>query len=49
MFDILRDIDDGLFYVYYSGTLLETFSFLSNAQEFVETTKLEMENYYHGA
>ena len=48
MFDILVN-DDGLYEVFYSGTFLETFSFLSNAKEFVETTKLEMETYYHGA
>lgn len=46
MFDILQDIDDGLFYVYYSGTLLETFIRRIDADYFVKTTQMEMETYY---
>ena len=37
MFDILRDLDDGLFCVYYSGTLLDGFDSREEAeQEFYE-------------
>jgi hypothetical protein len=46
MFDILQDLDDGLFCVYYSGTLLEAFDSFKDAELFVNTTKMEMEAYY---
>jgi hypothetical protein len=46
MFDILRDLDDGLFCVYYSGTLLEAFDSRREAEEYVNTTKMEMDTYY---
>jgi hypothetical protein len=46
MFNILQDLDDSLFYVYYSGTLLEAFDSFKDAELFVNTTKMEMETYY---
>lgn len=46
MFDILQDLDDGLFYVYYSGTLLEKFNLHYYAQEYVDILRTEMETYY---
>jgi hypothetical protein len=35
-----------LYEVFYSGTFLEAFYTLSDAQEYVNFTKFEMENYY---
>jgi beta-xylosidase len=46
MFDILKDIDDGLFWVYYSGTLLDTFDSREDAENYVNTIKMEIEVYY---
>ena len=46
MFDILRDLDDGLFCVYYSGTLLDGFDSRREAEEYVNTMRMEMETYY---
>jgi hypothetical protein len=38
-----------LYEVFYSGTFLEAFYTLSDAEEYINFTKFEMENYYHGA
>jgi hypothetical protein len=46
MFDILQDLDDSLFCVYYSGTLLDAFNSRGDAEEYVNTIKMEMETYY---
>ena len=46
MFDILQDLDDGLFCVYYSGTLLDGFDSRIDAEVYVNTMKMEMEMYY---
>ena len=46
MFDILRDLDDGLFCVYYSGTLLDGFNSFKDAEDYVNTMKMEMEAHY---
>ena len=45
MFNISKKFD--IFYeVFYSGTFLEAFYSRSDAEEFVNYTKLEMETYY---
>ena len=45
MFNISKKFD--IFYeVFYSGTFLEAFYTLSDAEEYVNFTKFEMENYY---
>jgi hypothetical protein len=46
MFDILQDLDDSLFCVYYSGTLLEAFDSFKDAEDYVNTMRMEMETYY---
>ena len=46
MFDILKDFDDSLFYVYYYGTLLDGFDSFKDAEDYVNTMKMEMETYY---
>ena len=46
MFDIFQDLYDSLFCVYYSGTLLDAFDSRDEAEEYVNTMKMEMETYY---
>jgi hypothetical protein len=45
MFDILEN-SDRFYEVHYSGTLLETFYSLCDAEDYVNSIALEMETYY---
>ena len=44
MFDILQDLDDGLFCVYYSGTLLESFYSRTDAEDYIASVMAEYDS-----
>jgi hypothetical protein len=46
MFDILQDLDDGLFCVYYSGTLLEGFDSRADAEDYISMVMAEFGTAY---